>query len=424
MKARLTLPYRWAAIAMMLAGLSRSAAACSLVAPWEINDALMIAFIGSPLADTVLAGDGSHRPIVATGHSGAGASRVAYGQRVRVDRVGNRARAALPRDTREVVLVPWDYAADCRPVAWSRSARWLPDSLSGLFRARLRPRAEWARGIPTFDITGAHFQPYRDAPRGVGVHSREPRLSAQALLSFYDALPSWGREPDTVAARDWINRIRADTALAGRYPVTSFIGRAGEEFEIARARSLRIPISGTFRLDVLVDGLASRTMFLRVGSTVASMDYPQRDSSDNTLEAPLPEGYAADAAAATAVSHLALSCHDVRGAAVSYVNVAWHSRTPANGVGEWQVGIDPGLVDVILSQEERDRLGVHRGSAAKAANDPLLFSVTRPLRVVQGATGPLRIEGVMSVPLLGVVQVRGERISREALPCSNRWGEG
>ncbi|WP_310571594.1 hypothetical protein [Gemmatimonas sp.] len=248
MNACLTLRYRWAAIAMMLAGLTRSAAACSLVAPWEINDPLMIAFIGSPLADTVRAGDGSRRPVVAMGHSGNGAARVAYGQRVRVSRLGNRARKALPPGTREAVLVPWDYAADCRPVAWGRSARWLPDSLSGLFRARLRPRAEWAQGIPTFDITGAHFQPYRDAPRGADVSSREPRLSAHALLSFYDALPAWGREPDTFAGRDWINRIRADTALANRYPVTSLIDRAIEEFEIARARSVRVPVSGTFRL--------------------------------------------------------------------------------------------------------------------------------------------------------------------------------
>ncbi len=43
----------------------------------------------------------------------------------------------------------------------------------------------------------------------------------------------------------------------------------------------------------------------------------------------------------------------------------------------------------------------------------------RPLRVSQDAVGPMRIEGAMTIPLLGVFQIRGERISRDPLPCQD-----
>lgn len=439
MSTRLTSLRLWASIAMMLAGLSRSAAACSLVAPWEINDPLMIAFIGSPLADTVLAGDGSRRPIVAMGHSGAGASRVAYGQRVRVDHVGNRARAALPPGTREVVLVPWDYAADCRPVAWGRSARWLPDSLSGLFRARLRPRAEWAQGIPTFDITGALFQPYRDAPpeaKGFdGVYSREPRLSARALLSFYDVLPVPDREPDTLAALAWIARVRADTSLVNRYPVSSFVYNARSQFATARARSVRVPVAGTFRFDVALDSLPPRTMYLRVAATVSSLQDSMRGVPDTARVPRVPEGYYVSATAATVMERLARDCHLSDRAAIAYVDLDWHGPMPADGTGVWKGGIDQRLLEVILTADELERWRARRRIASAVAADsvramsdavrarrrdvPFTFIPDRPLRVTQHVVGPMRIEGSITLPLLGVLRLQGERISRDSLPCEN-----
>lgn len=430
---------RCAAILLMIAALSRSAAACSLRAPWEINDPLMIAFMGSPLPDTVPAGDGWLRPVVAKGHSAAGAPRAAYGQRVRVDRVGDRARNALPRNTREVVLVPWDYAADCRPVAWGRSARWLPDSLSGVFRARLRPRAEWAQGMPTFDIFGTHFQPYRDRPPGAtvfdGVSSTEPRLSAHALLSFYDALPPPGVAPDTLAALQWITRTRADTALVGRYPVSAFVYAARAQFASARAKAIRVPVDGTFRLNVSIDNLAPRTLFLRVSATVTSLQDSTRGIPDTALVPRLPEGYYIYAAAATTIDQLPTHCRGFDHSTIAYVDLDWHAPMPANGTGEWKGGIDGRLLELLLSSEERERWHTRRRAASAAAADsvrtmpdsvralrrnrPFIFIPDRPLRMSQDAAGPMRIEGAMTIPLLGVFRIRGERISRDPLSCQD-----
>lgn len=428
---------RRAAILLTMAALPRSAAACSLRAPWEINDPRMLAFMGTPLADTVRAGNGAMLPVVAMGHSGRGAARTVYGQRVRVDRMGDAARRALPPDTREVVLVPWDYAADCTPVAWGQSARWLPDAPSSLFRARLRPRAEWAEGLPTFDLLDAAFQPYRErAERTVtfdGVLSREPRLGALALLSFYDALPPTGRAPDTLAALQWMTRTQADTALAGRYPVTAFMQDARAQFARARANAVRVPVAGTFRLDVSIDGQLSRPLFLRVGATVASLQDSARGMPDTALVPRLPEGYYAFATAATTLEQLHSRCPARDRSTIAYVDLDWHAPMPANGTGAWQGGIDARLLAVLLSPGETAAWYARRRAASAAAaeslrtapdsvralrrNQPFVFIPDRPLRVTQDAEGPMRIEGVITVPLLGAFTIRGERISREPLVC-------
>ncbi|WP_411282456.1 hypothetical protein [Gemmatimonas sp.] len=437
MKTRSAWALRGAAISSLLIAIAHTAEACSLAAPWGINDPLMIAFLGSPLADTVVAGNGLRTPVVAMGHSGSGAPRTAFGQRVRVDRLGDRARRALPRDTREVVLVPWDYAADCRPVAWGRSARWLPDSLRGLFRARLRPQAQWAQGVPTFDVTGTQFQPYRDIAEGTntvdGVYSRAPRLSARSLLLFYDGLPPQARDPDTLAAMQWMARVKADTTLAGRYPVTEFVYLARTQFATARARAVRVPVAGTFRLNVTLDTLPPRTLFLRVAATVSSMQGSMRGIPDTARVPRVPEGYYVSATAAVTLEGLAATCHMFDRATIAYVDLDWHGPMPADGIGEWKGGIDARLFNALFSADELDRWQARRRAAsaeradslralpdsirARVRDAPFIFIPNRPLRVIQEAGRPMRIEGAMILPLMGELQIRGERFSRDSLPC-------
>lgn len=432
---------RWGAILLMIAMGSDVAAACSLRPPWEIEDPRLIAFIGSPLPDTVRAGAGSMHPVEEMGHFGGGAPRVAYGQRVRLDRLGDLARRALPRGAREVVLVPWDYATDCRPVVWQRSARWLSDGLNGLFRARLRAPADWAEGIPTFDIVGPQLQPYRELLPGATVvdavfnrmFSREPRLSAPELLALYDSLPPMGAEPDTVAALRWLIQTRADTALMRRYPVNRFWSSARRQFAYARAKAVRVPVAGTFRLDVTFDTLPPRTLFLRLDATVSSLQDSMRGVLDTALVPRLPEGYYVNAEAATTLEQLATNCVDRTSSAFAYVDLDWHPPMPADGTGEWKGGIDARLLEVLLSRDERERWQVRRRAASAAAaesmqalpdsvrairlSQPFIFIPDRPLRIRQNATGPMRIDGVMTIPLLGRFQVRGERISRAPFVC-------
>ncbi len=200
-----------------------AAHACSLVSPWEIRRASRLEFMGTPLPDTVLAGAGSRTFSEQAGHFGPGTARTIYGQRVSVDRLGARARRALPAGVREVVLVPWDYGADCRPVPWSRSARWLPDTRSGLFAAQLRPREHWAGNVPTFDIT-PFMQPYYDPSPDSTVRDwlPRPRVRAERLLRMFDELWSLGATLDSGQVRRWTARASADTSLADKWPVTMF----------------------------------------------------------------------------------------------------------------------------------------------------------------------------------------------------------
>jgi len=130
--------------------------------------------------------------VLATGELIPGSARAIYGQRVRIDQLGERARRALPPGVRDVVLVPWAYGPDCRPLPWSRSARWVTDTRSGVFAAQLRPREHWAGDVPTFDITPFN-QPYRDPSPDSTVSDGMPRA-----------------------------RVRADTSLAGRWPAIEF----------------------------------------------------------------------------------------------------------------------------------------------------------------------------------------------------------
>jgi hypothetical protein len=140
-------------------------------------------------------------PVGAPEHFGPGIARAIYGQRVRVNRLTASARAALPEGVREVLLVPWDYGADCRPVPWSRSAGWLPDTLTGVFAATLRAREHWAGDLPTLDIT-PFAQPYREPPADTSVRDWLPtrRLGIDRLLRLYDALWPIDTPLDTVTA--------------------------------------------------------------------------------------------------------------------------------------------------------------------------------------------------------------------------------
>jgi hypothetical protein len=194
--------------------------ACSLVRPWEYRRPRRIEFEATPIHDTVLAGAGDMQFVQAPGHFGPGTARAIYGQRVRVNRLTARARAALPEGVREVLLVPWDYGADCRPVPWSRSAGWLPDTLTGVFAATLRAREHWAGDLPTLDIT-PFAQPYREPPADTTVRDWLPtrRLGIDRLLRLYDELWPLDTPLDTVTALAYAERLRADTSLAGRYPV-------------------------------------------------------------------------------------------------------------------------------------------------------------------------------------------------------------
>jgi hypothetical protein len=157
-----------------------------------------------------------------------------WGQLVRLERVGGNGsdelRAARADGVEEAVLVPWGYRADCQPIAWDMSARWISPGASGFFTAMLRPRAQWAGNRPTFDVAAAWHQPYphgqflqydRPDPR----EDTLPHLTPAEYFDLYEALPAGAvyrtnREQAATSVRAW---ARAHPDLAGRYPATEVI---------------------------------------------------------------------------------------------------------------------------------------------------------------------------------------------------------
>ena len=406
--------------------------ACSLVRPWEYRRPARIEFEATPIRDTVLAGAGSMQFVQAPGHFGPGTARAIYGQRVLVGRLTARARAALPEGVREVLLVPWDYGADCRTVPWSRSAGWLPDTLTGVFAATLRAREHWAGDLPTLDIT-PFAQPYREPPADTTLPDWLPkrRLGIDRLLRLYDELWFMDTPLDTVTALAYAERLRADTSLVGRYPVSEFVQQALHTFTEARRRAVRSPVSGTFRLEVSLNDGPPRPLFLRTAATPTSLEYAPRVGGDTALAPPTPTSYTMHATTAVRPDSLAPSCGVDRRYTTAYVYVQWHGDPDAGGEHTWPADLDDRLFPSLLTPSEHAKWQTDvqaANEAARAARERAWAAGERPpapgpyvqryrVRFTRDPAGPVRVEGTMDVPHIGTARVRGERVSDEVLSC-------
>jgi hypothetical protein len=240
--------------------LVRSAPACTMAPLQYTRSVRVVLFLGAARTDTILVGSGGVSVTRAAGHFGAGPAREVYGQVVGVERVGEAWRSLIPRGTREVVLVPWDYAADCSPVFWSRSARWLPSSASGLFSGELRERQHWVGGRPTLDVFAPEFEPYPSAAGllrflRIGAGSGAPlpeMLSPAVALEMYSSLPTdsmlWFQPDSAMAAiRRW---ALAHPRLAALWPASQVLGMLGNRVESLSFRRRTSPLAGTYRFTV------------------------------------------------------------------------------------------------------------------------------------------------------------------------------
>ena len=108
----------------------------------------------------MLAGTGSVAFRVALGHFGPATDRQVFGLAIDVERVVGPAKRRLPTRIARVLIVPWDYGADCQPTPYARSVRWVSEGTRGMFSATLRPKAEWVGGVPTLDAFTPELDPY------------------------------------------------------------------------------------------------------------------------------------------------------------------------------------------------------------------------------------------------------------------------
>ena len=261
---------RTAAVAVGVTLVPRTAIACSLVPTFAtpVVDRSALAFVGRPTTDTVRAGRGAVEVGTGDGHFGRpSASRVVHGQVVRVERlapgVAPTVAAAVQTAGRRVVLVPWDYAADCQPVPWAGSARWLPTSAGGLFQGSLRDRVHWVEGLPTLDVFAPQFVPYtgtrrdrrgaRAAPMA-RADSALPLLTPDELLALRATLPTWeaaDADPEAAYAplRAW---AAAHPTLARREPAREMIQSAEWSVADFRFRQRPVPLAGTYRVTMWI----------------------------------------------------------------------------------------------------------------------------------------------------------------------------
>lgn len=192
--------------------------------------------LGTATPDTVLAGPGSVEPGTGPGHLGSGVERPIHGQVIRVERFGGADSTALAlalggRNLEDVVIVPWDYAENCQPASWSRSARWVPVGEAGVYSVYLRSERDWVQGLPTFDAFVAEREPYplgiafRGLHRDPAVPAPQSWLTAAEYFELRRAWPDQGlidqRPAAAAAALDrW---EQAHPELAGKYPATELL---------------------------------------------------------------------------------------------------------------------------------------------------------------------------------------------------------
>ena len=206
---------------------------CSIIPTFDTRYPTVTAILGRALPETVLAGPGAVQPVVdAPGHWGRARNAPIYAQLVEVEALEDADHQRIiawmqQRNDPRVAVVPWDYAPDCRPVAWGRSARWVSDTSPGFYRVRLRDSTDWAEGRPTFDAFHADLSPYPHGAfyqrgfRGTGAVRDGEGLTGSELFDFYRQLPT----PEERAARSSLAESRlnqwlaANPALRHRYPV-------------------------------------------------------------------------------------------------------------------------------------------------------------------------------------------------------------
>jgi hypothetical protein len=372
----------------VLALAAQPAQACSkaLLPPWRGSHTL---FIGRALHDTLLAGPGMNQLSAGLGHFGRADVGPVFGQLVRVERLERSAatllRRALRASNSSVVVVPWDYGPDCRPLRWSGSALWLTPAVRGLFIVELRDSAHWVRGRPTFDAYTPEFTPYpylfgKRAPRRDEA-TGQLRLTAEELLVLYDVLPDLSEDEapnveQLERLREW---MRAHPSLVGREPAAEFISDVMTRVEYVRVRGLESPLAGTYRFRIRLARGDTLTLFARTSlkASGAVWSFSADDPPQGLTEPPKAEGYSLVMAVTRTLgeSPASFDGQDREGVALAYLSVTERPRLSHRDSSVWKGSADiiraasrmitEGPLDSLLAQmsgvlsrlEERDPLG-------------------------------------------------------------------
>jgi hypothetical protein len=300
----------------------------------------MVYVLGTGDMDTVLTGPGLVQYDTGDGHFGAGPDRPIHGQRFAVEHIGSP--ASLPPSVTSVVLVPWDYGADCRTTPWGRSARWLPANERTLIIGSLRETRYWANGVPTVDVhlLGPHPYPQHEANRPL----RDSALTADELFTLLEALPDAERLESAplqaiAAFREW---TIANPGIARRWPADGSLGQLRYQGEMALLRKSVPPILGTFRFAVSRPGRDSAVFFVRTDRRPTSRWHgraaaPREPATDISA----PDAYAIVVATGRSPQDLPLaSDSESLTRHIGFFMMVHEPRTRPDGSREWDGAVE------------------------------------------------------------------------------------
>jgi hypothetical protein len=369
----------------------------------------------------------------------------AFGQIVQITRfaegtepAGPDVREALKRSNGRAVLVPWGYDPSCRTVGWGRASyRWVKSSMPAFVSAQLRPRSAWANGIPTFDVHTAYLEPYPHEPWLNARHFQEPPkdrsqlLTAAEYFQLYGALPTfeaWKEAPEKSLQqiKQW---LQTHPRVAKRYPANALLEEAEAEVrsaeaqaELERLRSIRPPLVGTYRLEVTVDGGASRTFYVRTRSGVSSewTVRPGADSLKGAERIRKRDGYTIYSSGALSSEALPASCAQGQRqmGREGYLYVLEKPEVQPDGTRLWRGKIDLRLLagqfpsDTLLKAlpeldyqryVERSRAGLRQET---------------PARYIERPDGSVRVEEQLTFENGRTLRIEGERVSTTPIACS------
>lgn len=414
----MTMRVRRTILSMFVAGivllLPHTVDACSKVPVsiqrWSRNTVL---FVGVAQADTMLAGAGTVGFTVAPGHFGRAGTRSIFGQVVSVESLPSVDRKLLPRETTRVLLVPWDYGADCRPTPWMRSAQWIPSGTRGIYNAQLRERTAWVNDIPTLDVMSPAFTPYTGKAGRYG----EPDsmvLSVDELFPVIDVMPDPQVMSDDPAraVEPFLTWVRANREVLERSPINML---HFETMSWARDRAfarIESPLLGTYRFTVSIPGHTDRVFFGRTGAK-PYYDWYWRRSDKVTTDPTTMQwavGYFMLVQLATNADSLSDRCApksaDV-GADIAHAD--------SGGVRVWRGFVDMPMLTAMFPADTA--LVPYAESWSKGFAARQRTHGDAPARFTMRSGGLLQLHAEFPLDENRRVVLRGERISRDVSRC-------
>ena len=272
-----------------------TATVCTLVPFGRLKHDSEPYFIGIAQFDTVLAGPGSADYKLDLGHFGRARERPIYGQVVRVEKWGGNPPALQSAGANTVVVVPWDYGADCSTTPWGRHWVWLGTGDRMFFTPVLRDRQYWVQDYPTFDAFAPQFNAYPVRYEDPVMGKRLEGLSADQLFELYELLPSaedisrigWNA---TEQAAQWATK---HPELAEQYPAQEIGEVLGWEAGDSHASKIDSPLTGTYRFSLTYPNGKQRQFYVRTSDRPTGAWHIIRKSREPRAQAWLrfPDGY-------------------------------------------------------------------------------------------------------------------------------------